>query len=134
MVPVVGLEPTRCRHRRILNPLRLPIPSHRPVSMRSRSRRPVLLISFPAPGKGRGGIGGNPENCMPHATLKIKVSRGITAKGQSGFYVRRLFHSITLTIFYYTCLSRKIQEGLLNIPQFIHLYFHSKARPAVKFP
>ena len=24
MVPVVGLEPTRCRHRRILNPLRLP--------------------------------------------------------------------------------------------------------------
>ena len=24
VVPVVGLEPTRCRHRRILNPLRLP--------------------------------------------------------------------------------------------------------------
>ena len=24
LVPVVGLEPTRCRHRRILNPLRLP--------------------------------------------------------------------------------------------------------------
>ena len=31
MVPVVGLEPTRCRHRRILNPLRLPIPSHRQI-------------------------------------------------------------------------------------------------------
>ena len=29
MVPVVGLEPTRCRHQRILSPSRLPIPSHR---------------------------------------------------------------------------------------------------------
>ena len=29
LVPVVGLEPTRHRWRRILNPLRLPIPSHR---------------------------------------------------------------------------------------------------------
>ena len=29
LVPVGGLEPPRCRHRRILNPLRLPIPSHR---------------------------------------------------------------------------------------------------------
>ena len=29
MVPVVGLEPTRCCHQRILNPSRLPIPSHR---------------------------------------------------------------------------------------------------------
>ena len=31
MVPVVGLEPTRCRHQRILSPSRLPIPSHWPV-------------------------------------------------------------------------------------------------------
>ena len=31
LVPVVGLEPTRCRQRRILNPLRLPIPSHRQI-------------------------------------------------------------------------------------------------------
>ena len=29
MVPVVGLEPTRCCHQRILNPSRLPIPSYR---------------------------------------------------------------------------------------------------------
>ena len=29
LVPVVGLEPTRCRHQRILSPSRLPIPSHR---------------------------------------------------------------------------------------------------------
>ena len=29
MVPVVGLEPTRCRHQRILSPSRLPIPSYR---------------------------------------------------------------------------------------------------------
>ncbi len=29
MVPVAGLEPARCRHRWILSPLRLPIPSHR---------------------------------------------------------------------------------------------------------
>ena len=31
LVPVVGLEPTRCRHQRILSPSRLPIPSHWPV-------------------------------------------------------------------------------------------------------
>ena len=31
VVPVVGLEPTRCRHQRILSPSRLPIPSHRQV-------------------------------------------------------------------------------------------------------
>ena len=29
MVPEVGLEPTRCCHRRILSPLRLPIPPFR---------------------------------------------------------------------------------------------------------
>ena len=29
LVPVVGLEPTRCRHQRILSPSRLPIPSYR---------------------------------------------------------------------------------------------------------
>ncbi len=29
MVPVVGVEPTRCCHHRILSPARLPIPSHR---------------------------------------------------------------------------------------------------------
>ena len=31
MVPVTGLEPVRCRQRWILSPLRLPIPSHRPI-------------------------------------------------------------------------------------------------------
>ena len=29
LVPVVGLEPTRCCHRQILSLVRLPIPSHR---------------------------------------------------------------------------------------------------------
>ena len=29
LVPEVGLEPTRCRHQRILSPSRLPIPSFR---------------------------------------------------------------------------------------------------------
>jgi hypothetical protein len=29
LVPVVGVEPTRCRHHGILSPARLPIPSHR---------------------------------------------------------------------------------------------------------
>ena len=29
VVPLAGLEPARCRHRWILSPLRLPIPSHR---------------------------------------------------------------------------------------------------------
>ena len=28
-MPVAGVEPARCRHRWILNPVRLPIPSHR---------------------------------------------------------------------------------------------------------
>lgn len=28
-VPVVGVEPTRCHHQRILSPSRLPIPTHR---------------------------------------------------------------------------------------------------------
>ncbi len=28
-MPVAGVEPARCRHRRILSPVRLPIPSHR---------------------------------------------------------------------------------------------------------
>ena len=31
LVPVAGLEPARCRHRWILSPLRLPIPSHRHI-------------------------------------------------------------------------------------------------------
>ena len=31
MVPVAGVEPARCRHRWILSPLRLPIPSYRHV-------------------------------------------------------------------------------------------------------
>ncbi len=31
MVPVAGVEPARCCHRWILNPVRLPIPSHRQV-------------------------------------------------------------------------------------------------------
>ena len=30
LVPMAGVEPARCCHRRILSPLRLPIPSHRP--------------------------------------------------------------------------------------------------------
>ena len=33
LVPVVGLEPTRCRHQRILSPSRLPIPSYRHVTL-----------------------------------------------------------------------------------------------------
>ena len=41
LVPVAGLEPARCRHRWILSPLRLPIPSH------WHMRRIVLYISFP---------------------------------------------------------------------------------------
>ena len=33
MVPVTGLEPVRYRYRRILSPLRLPIPSHRQITL-----------------------------------------------------------------------------------------------------
>ena len=42
VVPVVGLEPTRSCPRRILNPLRLPIPSHRHYSV-------VASLIFPDP-------------------------------------------------------------------------------------
>ena len=42
MVPVAGLEPARCRHRWILSPLRLPIPSHRQMLWKSR----YYYISF----------------------------------------------------------------------------------------
>ena len=31
LVPLTGLEPVRYRYRRILSPLRLPIPSHRQI-------------------------------------------------------------------------------------------------------
>ena len=41
LVPVVGLEPTRCCHQRILSPSRLPIPSHRHINR--------VLIVFHAP-------------------------------------------------------------------------------------
>lgn len=33
VVPVVGVEPTRCRQQRILSPSRLPIPTHRPMEL-----------------------------------------------------------------------------------------------------
>ena len=33
VVPVVGVEPTRCRQQRILSPSRLPIPTHRRVEL-----------------------------------------------------------------------------------------------------
>ena len=33
LVPVTGLEPVRCRQRWILSPLRLPIPSHRHITI-----------------------------------------------------------------------------------------------------
>ena len=39
VVPVVGLEPTRCCHRQILSLVRLPIPSH-------RRHRPVYYIKL----------------------------------------------------------------------------------------
>ena len=39
VVPVTGLEPVRCRHRWILSPLRLPIPSHRHTSYYNRKLR-----------------------------------------------------------------------------------------------
>ena len=46
VVPVVGLEPTRCCHQRILSPSRLPIPSYRQI----RS-----LLYMTAAGLARGG-------------------------------------------------------------------------------
>ena len=48
LVPVAGVEPARCCHRRILSPLRLPIPSHRlifvcvPKSLSARNRHFTL--------------------------------------------------------------------------------------------
>ena len=58
MVPVTGLEPVRCRQRWILSPLRLPIPSHRPVTRSLYRRRGANSRGkFPPPensGKQRG--------------------------------------------------------------------------------
>ena len=44
LVPVVGLEPTRCRHQRILSPSRLPIPSHRRIFRRPCGQRIYCII------------------------------------------------------------------------------------------
>ena len=41
LVPVAGLEPARCRHRWILSPLRLPIPSHRQVLMHKYTAKEI---------------------------------------------------------------------------------------------
>ena len=46
LVPVVGLEPTRCRHQRILSPSRLPIPSHRRISCRPIGQQIHCTILF----------------------------------------------------------------------------------------
>ena len=58
LVPVTGLEPVRCRQRWILSPLRLPIPSHRPVTRPLYRRRGANSRGkFPPPensGKQRG--------------------------------------------------------------------------------
>ena len=43
LVPVVGLEPTRCRHQRILSPSRLPIPSHRRINFFIIAHRAVKI-------------------------------------------------------------------------------------------
>ena len=44
MVPVAGVEPARCRHRWILNPVRLPIPSHRHLSFSDRLKKRSVEI------------------------------------------------------------------------------------------
>ena len=41
LVPVAGVEPARCRHHRILNPARLPIPSHRHATQVLYTLRPT---------------------------------------------------------------------------------------------
>ena len=49
MVPVTGLEPVRCRQRWILSPLRLPIPSHRPVCLSLYCGRHEIASIFSGP-------------------------------------------------------------------------------------
>lgn len=48
MVPGVGLEPTRCRHRWILNPLRLPISPPGPGEMEAyyTDKKPFVNDDF----------------------------------------------------------------------------------------
>ena len=47
LVPVVGLEPTRCCQQRILSPSRLPIPTHRRVlKLGHQLQRRLLYIIF----------------------------------------------------------------------------------------
>ena len=46
MVPVVGLELTRCRQQRILSPPRLPIPTHRLIPGDCSIKFGVLQCNF----------------------------------------------------------------------------------------
>ena len=46
VVPVVGLEPTRCRQQRILSPPRLPIPTHRLIPEDCSMKFGVLQFNF----------------------------------------------------------------------------------------
>ncbi len=50
LVPVAGVEPARCRHRGILSPVRLPVPSHRRMLLFHYSEFPpafqLFFISF----------------------------------------------------------------------------------------
>lgn len=50
MVPMVGVEPTRPRGQRILNPPRLPIPTHRPVpiTIAFLGNKCIVSSHFPA--------------------------------------------------------------------------------------
>lgn len=50
LVPMVGVEPTRCFHQRILSPSRLPIPSHRQIPPQAMLswRRALFCNMWPA--------------------------------------------------------------------------------------
>ena len=50
LVPVMGVEPIRCHHQRILSPSRLPIPTHRHIKFTLSSiQHPILKIKSQFP-------------------------------------------------------------------------------------
>ena len=69
-MPVMGVEPIRCHHQRILSPSRLPIPTH---------RRVFSFYIIPAPGqivKCSGGIADKTLHFLaatPHFAMGITV-------------------------------------------------------------
>ena len=103
MVPVVGLEPTRCRHQRILSPSRLPIPSHR-HEFSSKSTTPEI----------GGHFGGQTSKIKNVRFSKAQIFRAVP--GSEGEMTKGIlspsrlpFHHTGKVLFIYSTNDRKTQ-------------------------